>query len=211
MSVTYDLEKVKISFGHIIKRGLDLILGGLALILFAPVIVLIILAIKLDSPGPVLFRQIRAGLGGKPFTMYKFRTMFVDSDISDLAVRQSDPRVTRLGHWLRSFSLDELPQLANVLKGEMSLVGPRPLLPSQVDKFNAQERKRLRTLPGMTNLPAIKGRNSLTWQERIRLDTWYVENWSIWLDLEILLKTPWFVLQRSGVYAAREEDKSKVG
>lgn len=189
----------------LVKRLCDMTVAAVGLVLLAPLMAVIALLIKCESRGPALFCQVRVGLGGRPFTMYKFRTMVPGAEQGGLTVLSGDPRVTRLGHWLRSFSLDELPQLANVLQGEMSLVGPRPLLPKQIEKFTPFERTRLAVLPGMTNLPALKGRNSLSWDERMRWEIYYVEHWSLWLDLHILIRTLWIVPLRKGVYAASEE------
>jgi lipopolysaccharide/colanic/teichoic acid biosynthesis glycosyltransferase len=188
----------------LIKCLCDKAMAVLGLILLFPLLSLIALFIKLDSRGSVLFSQVRAGLGGRSFTMYKFRTMVPGAEQGGLSVLPADPRVTRMGHWLRSFSLDELPQLINILKGEMSLVGPRPLLPAQVEHMTPIERRRLEMLPGLTNLPALYGRNRLTFDKRMRFDVWYVEHWSLWLDAKILLKTPWIVLRRDGAYASPE-------
>lgn len=198
-----------------IKRVCDVTIAVLGLVVLFPLLALIALLIKLDSRGPTLFRQVRAGLGGHPFTMCKFRTMVPGSEQGGLSVLSSDPRVTRVGYWLRSFSLDELPQLLHIFTGDMSLVGPRPLLPEQVEQMTPQERRRLEMPPGLTNLPALYGRNHLTFDERMRLDVWYVEHWSLWLDVKILLKTPWVVLRREGVYtspeAAAAADRYRIG
>lgn len=192
-----------------VKRVCDVTVAAVGLITLAPLMALIALLIKLDSRGPILFCQNRIGLGGRSFTIYKFRTMIPGAEKGKLTVLSSDPRVTRLGYRLRSLSLDELPQFINVLKGEMSLIGPRPLLPEQTEKFTVHERKRLQMLPGMTNLPAIRGRNSLTWKERMELDVWYVENWSLLLDIEIFLRSIWVILQQKGVYAPNEQETHK--
>lgn len=189
-------------FSLYLKRVIDCLGAALMLMLLLPVMALIVLLIRLDSRGPVLFRQVRLGLGGRPFTMYKFRTMVPGSEQGGLSVLPSDPRVTSVGHWLRSLSLDELPQLIHVLTGDMSLVGPRPLLLEQVEQMTPQERRRLEMPPGLTNLPALYGRNRLTFDERMRLDVWYVEHWSLWLDAKIVWKTPWIVLRREGVYTS---------
>ncbi|MBW2040299.1 MAG: sugar transferase, partial [Deltaproteobacteria bacterium] len=149
------------------------------------------------------FRQERAGKGGKLFKTWKFRTMVVGAVNQGLGfnVAQDDPRITRVGRFLREWGLDELPQLINVLKGEMSIVGPRPTLNYQVDQYNNTQRRRLLVKPGITGWALIHGRNLLTWEERIRYDVWYVDHWSLWLDLWIMLKTLWIVLvTKEGVY-----------
>jgi len=191
-------------FSLSLKRVIDYLGAALMLLLLFPVMALIALLIKLDSRGPVLFRQVRLGLGERPFTMYKFRTMIPGAEQGGLSVLPSDPRVTSVGHWLRSLSLDELPQLIHILTGDMSLVGPRPLLPEQVEQMTAYERRRLQMPPGLTNFAVLYGRNRLTFEERMRLDVWYVEHWSLWLDAQILWKTPWIALRGEGAYTSPE-------
>ncbi len=186
-----------------LKRFFDVVVSAAGLTLLTIPFALISLAIKLDDGGPVFYRQVRAGKDGKPFHIWKFRTMVVGAEQQGLGlnVAKDDPRITRVGRFLRNFGLDELPQLINVLLGEMSLVGPRPTLPYQVQHYNEHQRKRLKMKPGITSLAVVSGRNALSWQERIELDIQYVENWSLWLDLKILLKTPWVVLvKREGLY-----------
>jgi lipopolysaccharide/colanic/teichoic acid biosynthesis glycosyltransferase len=173
---------------------------------------LIALAIRLDSPGPVIFRQVRVGKGGRLFTMYKFRTMRVGAEQEQERLRalneasgpifkiRNDPRVTRVGRILRRLSLDELPQLVNVLKGEMSLVGPRPPVPSEVEAYKPWQRQRLSAIPGMTGLWQISGRSDLTFDEMCLLDIYYIENWSPLLDLEIMLRTIPRVIMGEGAY-----------
>jgi lipopolysaccharide/colanic/teichoic acid biosynthesis glycosyltransferase len=170
-------------------------------------------AVRLDSPGPVLFRQKRVGERGEAFEMLKFRTMCVDAE-DKLAVlagsgdagnavlfkMRDDPRVTRVGRWMRRFSLDELPQLINVLRGEMSLVGPRPPLQREVDEYEPDAVRRLRVRPGLTGLWQVSGRSDLSWEESLRLDLWYVDNWSLVLDLQILFRTARAVVRGSGAY-----------
>lgn len=173
---------------------------------------LIALAIKLDSPGPVLFRQTRIGKGGKPFTLYKFRSMVDGADRQQEALRRAtgrsallfklrdDPRVTRVGRFLRRTSLDELPQFFNVLKGEMSVVGPRPPVPEEVAEYQDWHLQRLLVTPGLTGLWQVNGRSDLTFDEMVRLDLYYVENWSPWLDLKVILRTVPVVLTGRGAY-----------
>jgi exopolysaccharide biosynthesis polyprenyl glycosylphosphotransferase len=196
----------------LIKRAVD-ILGSITCILVAaPLTGLIMLAIKLDSPGPTIFRQTRVGLSGKLFEMYKFRTMHegAEEELEDLReldeidgvtfkIRQ-DPRTTRVGRFLRRTSLDELPQLLNVLRGEMSLVGPRPNLPKEVDRYMEWHKKRLQVPPGMTGMWQVSGRNLLSFDETALLDLYYIENWSLWLDCKILLQTIPTVLTGEGAF-----------
>jgi lipopolysaccharide/colanic/teichoic acid biosynthesis glycosyltransferase len=186
-----------------LKRLLDVAISLVGLTLLAIPFALIALAIKLDSKGPVFFRQERIGLNGRPFRVWKFRTMIEGAERKGLGytVAEDDPRITRLGRVLRNWSLDELPQLLNVLTGEMSLVGPRPTLPYQVQQYNEFQRRRLAMRPGITSLAVVSGRNALSWEERIHLDVRYIDRWSLRLDLKILLKTLWVVLiKREGLY-----------
>ena len=178
----------------------------------SPALLVLSVAIRTDSPGPVLFRQVRVGRNGRPFVMFKFRTMCVDAErrLTELHRQnehdgvlfkiRDDPRVTRVGRWLRRLSLDELPQLLNVVRGEMSLVGPRPPLPVEVDAYPEDMRRRLVVRPGMTGLWQVSGRSDLPWEEAVRLDLRYVENWSLSLDLVILLRTLTAVARASGAY-----------
>jgi exopolysaccharide biosynthesis polyprenyl glycosylphosphotransferase len=196
----------------IIKSFVDRAVSFTALAVALPVLAVIALAVKLDSRGPVLFRQIRVGQGGEEFGVYKFRTMVVNADalLAELAARnetdglmfkiRDDPRVTRVGRVLRRWSLDELPQLANVLFGHMSLVGPRPPLPSEVARYDGDVARRLLVKPGMTGLWQVSGRSDLTWEDGIRLDLYYVENWSLAADLSILWKTFGAVVRTRGAY-----------
>ena len=197
---------------RVVKGGLDRVVAALVLALIAPVLVVLAVAVKLSGPGPVLYRQQRVGVNGQVFTMLKFRSMVVDADravgalqgqnISDglLFKMREDPRVTRVGRVLRRFSLDELPQLFNVLGGSMSLVGPRPPLPGEVARYDASVSRRLLVKPGLTGLWQISGRSDLSWQESVRLDLRYVENWSLAMDLLILAKTARAVVSSSGAY-----------
>jgi exopolysaccharide biosynthesis polyprenyl glycosylphosphotransferase len=183
-----------------------------ALIMLSPLFVVIPVAIKLSDRGPVFFRQTRVGKNGNTFRVWKFRTMVVDAEQrkADLAAlnegagalfkMRRDPRVTRVGVWLRRYSLDELPQLFNVLVGSMSLVGPRPALPAETARYGDHMRRRLAVKPGITGLWQINGRSDLPWDEAVRLDLRYVENWSFALDLQILWKTWSAVFRGSGAY-----------
>ena len=196
----------------VIKGGLDRVTAALGLLFLSPLLCAVAVAIKLSGPGPVLFRQERVGVNGKAFTMLKFRSMVVDADrhldelraenISDgvLFKMRIDPRVTPIGRVLRRLSLDELPQLLNVLGGSMSLVGPRPPLPGEVARYDAPVHRRLLVKPGLTGLWQVSGRSDLPWEEAVRLDLRYVENWSLAMDLLILAKTVRAVLGSSGAY-----------
>ncbi len=194
------------------KRVFDLALAGAIVLIGLPVWVLIALLIKLGSPGPVLYGQPRVGRNGTRFQMLKFRSMYRDADqrLADLQAQneasgplfkmKNDPRVTPVGKWLRKFSLDEFPQLINVLKGEMSLVGPRPPLPLEVERYTRHDWRRLEVTPGMTGLWQVSGRSSLTFDEMVRLDLFYIENWSVGLDIQLILRTLPAVLFARGAY-----------
>jgi undecaprenyl phosphate N,N'-diacetylbacillosamine 1-phosphate transferase len=184
------------------KVCLDFLGSWLGIILMSPVIYLVGALIRLDSRGPIIFKQERIGKDGQPFMSYKFRSM-VDKATTiglGLNVCMNDDRITRVGKFLRNTSLDELPQLFNVLKGEMSIVGPRPTLAYQVKAYNAEQRRRLQVKPGITGWAQINGRNAIPWEDRIKLDVWYVDNWSLGLDLKILGRTLRTVLKREGLY-----------
>jgi len=189
-----------------LKRATDIALSSFSLtLLFIPFLVIAAL-IKLDSQGPVFFRQERMGKHGKPFHIWKFRTMVKDAVEHGLGfnVAKDDYRITRLGKILREWGLDELPQLINVLRGEMSIVGPRPTLRYQVEQYNDFQRRRLLVKPGIAGLAVAEGRNFFSWKQRINLDVWYVRHWSLWLDVKIILKTFWAVLvTRKGIYGAK--------
>jgi lipopolysaccharide/colanic/teichoic acid biosynthesis glycosyltransferase len=184
------------------KACLDYLGSWLGIILMSPVIYLVGALIRLDSRGPIIFKQERIGKDGQPFMSFKFRSM-VDKATTiglGLNVCMNDDRITRVGKFLRNTSLDELPQLFNVLKGEMSIVGPRPTLAYQVKAYNAEQRRRLQVKPGITGWAQINGRNAIPWEDRIKLDVWYVDNWSLGLDLRILGRTLRTVLKREGLY-----------
>jgi exopolysaccharide biosynthesis polyprenyl glycosylphosphotransferase len=209
-----------------VKRAVDIVASAAGLLLLAPVLAWTAVRIKLDSPGPVFYRHGRVGEGGRPFALIKFRTMFVEDCVGegyggDAAASQflqmledpvrrteyehnqkivDDPRVTRFGRFLRRLSLDELPQLVNVLRGEMSLVGPRPALPSEVSEYDRRELRRLAVTPGLSGLWQVSGRSNLGWADGIRLDLYYVENWSMTQDLQILWRTARAVLTSDGAY-----------
>ncbi|HPC94227.1 MAG TPA: sugar transferase [Sedimentisphaerales bacterium] len=192
---------------------LDILVAGVLLVLLAPLLLAIALAIRLSSSGPALFVQQRAGKGGKPFALYKFRTMRLDVEPFGPSPKSpEDPRLTRIGRWLRERSLDELPQLVNVLKGDMSLVGPRPLYVSQVAEWNERQRRRLSVRPGLTGLAQVSGRGALTREEKLECDVQYVEQVSLRLDAVILLKTLARLCGRRGIYEKRySQDESIRG
>ncbi|WP_233712276.1 sugar transferase [Kribbella turkmenica] len=207
------LERPSVSGGpHLLKSIFDRVVGFLLLIGIAPVLLVTALLVKLTSRGPVLFRQTRVGRGGERFEMLKFRTMVVDAEERKAELQvlnegngvlfklRDDPRVTRVGKYLRRFSIDELPQLVNVLRGDMSLVGPRPPLPAEVARYAIEDERRMLVKPGLTGLWQVSGRSDLTWEESMRLDLRYADNWSIALDLLILWKTARAVLGRDGAY-----------
>ncbi|WP_214110752.1 sugar transferase [Acrocarpospora catenulata] len=195
---------------RLIKNGFDRAVAGLALVLLAPLLAGLAIGVRATSKGPALFRQTRVGRDGVEFTILKFRTMRVDaearkvelvSDVEGVLFKiRHDPRLTRLGAWLRRHSLDELPQLLNVARGHMSLVGPRPPLPAEVARYGDDVRRRLLVRPGMTGLWQVNGRSDLSWEESVRLDLRYVENWSLMLDLQILWKTWSAVARGAGAY-----------
>ena len=174
------------------NRGADVVGASLGLVLASPVLAAAALAIKLEDRGPVLYRQRRVGHQGRDFDLLKLRTMVAGAETkgAGYAVDRGDPRITRTGRLLRRLSLDELPQLWNVVRGDMSLIGPRPTLRYQVDEYTERQRRRLEVKPGLTGWAQVNGRTKLPWDERIELDVWYVEHRSPWLDLKILLRTP---------------------
>jgi lipopolysaccharide/colanic/teichoic acid biosynthesis glycosyltransferase len=170
--------------------------------LASPLLLAAAIAVKLESRGPVIFKQRRVGRDGAEFDLYKLRTMAVGSDRGpDVALAQDDPRITRAGKLLRRYSLDELPNLVNVLRGEMAIVGPRPTIPSQVERYTEHQRRRLEVKPGLTGWAVVNGRVSLDWPERIELDVWYVDHRSLWLDVRILWKTFWLLVSGHGLYS----------
>lgn len=189
-------------FQRKIKRLADLILSFIGLIILSPLFLIVSVLVKLDSKGTVFFRYERVGENEKSFKPFKFRTLKQGAIKEGLGfnISEEDKRITKLGRILRKWSIDELPQLINVLRGEMSLVGPRPVFRYQVEKYNDFQRKRLLVKPGITGWALIHGRNLLSWEERIKYDVWYVENWSLFLDLKILLKTIKIVLLKEGLY-----------
>ena len=187
------------------RRAIDIAVSALGLIVASPLLAVAIVAIRLEGPGPALFRQLRAGRDGELFEMLKLRTMVAGAETTGagLAVDAGDPRITRVGALLRRSSLDELPNLINVLRGEMSLIGPRPTLPAQVAHYSERQRGRLAIRPGITGWAQVHGRAALPWPERIELDLYYIEHRSPGLDLQILTRTIAMVLGGSGLYKGR--------
>jgi lipopolysaccharide/colanic/teichoic acid biosynthesis glycosyltransferase len=186
-----------------VSRALDVLLAAALLVVTAPLLALAAIAIRLESRGPVFYRQLRVGRHGEPFQLWKLRTMVpgAESMGAGIYVIEGDTRITRVGRLLRRYSLDELPNLVNVLKGEMAVVGPRPTVQEQVDRYTDRQRRRLEVKPGITGWAQINGRTSLPWPERIELDVWYVENRSIRLDLRILAKTARMLATGHGLYS----------
>jgi len=183
---------------RIAKRILDILASFSVLSISLPLFMMIYIIIKIDVRGSTIFKQVRAGLNGKPFTIYKFRTM---KDLYDAEgnLLPDEERVTRLGYFLRRTSLDELPELFNVLKGDMSIVGPRPLLMEYLPLYTEEQTRRHEVKPGITGWAQVNGRNLLDWEKKFELDVWYVDNWSLWLDFKIILKTVMIILRREGI------------
>jgi lipopolysaccharide/colanic/teichoic acid biosynthesis glycosyltransferase len=186
----------------VLTRAFDAITAAIALAITSPLLAACALAIRLESPGPVIYRQRRVGRNGEPFEMLKLRTMVSGAEHigAGLAVNEGDPRITRTGALLRRFSLDELPNLINVLKGEMSIVGPRPTVQVQVDQYTDRQKRRLEVKPGITGWAQVNGRTSLPWNERIELDVWYVDHRSLKLDAQILARTIRMLVTGEGLY-----------
>jgi len=190
------------------KRSLDIVLSATGLLVLSPVLAVVALLVWCDLGLPVMFRQQRPGLKGKPFTLYKFRTMHDAVDMQGRSL-PDEQRLTRIGRLLRKTSLDELPELWNVLRGDMSLVGPRPLLMEYLPLYSARQARRHEVRPGLTGWAQIHGRNTLEWSERLELDVWYVDNRSFWLDVQILIRTIWIVLRAKGISEAGHVSKAK--
>lgn len=180
------------------KRLFDILLASPGLILLSPLLLLVGLLVRVRMGSPVIFQQIRPGLNGKPFFVYKFRTMKEVYDTQGQLLPDHQ-RLTRLGRFLRALSLDELPELLNVLRGEMSLVGPRPLLMQYLDRYTPEQARRHEVLPGMTGWAQVNGRNAITWEEKFRYDVWYVDHWSLKLDIKILFLSLLVVIRREGI------------
>jgi lipopolysaccharide/colanic/teichoic acid biosynthesis glycosyltransferase len=186
-----------------VNRLLDLVIAGLLLVVSAPLLGLAALAIKLESHGPVFYRQLRVGRDGRPFELWKLRTMVRGAERmgAGVYVLEGDSRITRVGRLLRRFSLDELPNLINVLRGDLAVVGPRPTVQEQVDRYTERQRRRLEVKPGITGWAQVNGRTSLPWPERIELDVWYVDHRSLRLDLAILARTARMLATGHGLYS----------
>lgn len=192
---------------NVIKRGFDVLVAAAGLLLCSPILTAFAIAIKLEDGGPILYVHPRVGRGGKLFPFFKFRTMSVGADKAGYEIDVGDQRITRIGNFLRRWSLDELPQLLNVLRGEMSLIGPRPTLAYQVEQYDARQKRRLDVRPGLTGLAQVRGRNSLTWPQRIDIDLEYIETYSLLLDLKILSRTFGAVVNPDGIYGHGWEQK----
>lgn len=186
-----------------LKRVLDIIIASVALVLLSPLYFYIAYKVRKNLGSPVLFRQVRPGLHGKPFEMVKFRTMTDERDAQGNLL-PNEQRLPKFGKMLRATSLDEMPELWNVIKGDMSIVGPRPLLMDYLPLYNEEQAKRHNVRPGMTGYAQVNGRNSISWEEKFKLDTWYVENQSIWLDFKIMFQTVKKVLVKEGINQSEE-------
>lgn len=186
--------------GLVFKRTCDFIAGVVALILLSPVMLILLILVWINMGWPVFFTQARPGLHGKVFKLAKFRSMRAATDQNGQSL-PDELRLTKLGKFMRSSSLDELPELVNVLKGEMSLVGPRPLLVEYLERYSPEQARRHEVLPGITGWAQINGRNAISWEDKFKLDVWYVDNWSIWLDLKIMLLTVGKVFKRESISA----------
>lgn len=180
------------------KRVLDLIITIPGMLLISPLLLLLAIVVRIRMGSPAIFKQVRPGHKGKLFSVYKYRTMTDEKDAAGNLL-PDEVRLTKLGRWLRSFSLDELPELFNVLRGEMSLVGPRPLLAQYLVRYTPEQARRHNVVPGITGWAQVNGRNALTWEDKFRYDVWYVDHWSLRLDIKILLRTMWIVITREGI------------
>jgi lipopolysaccharide/colanic/teichoic acid biosynthesis glycosyltransferase len=189
---------------HPVKRIFDVLLAALGALVLLPLHLIIAVLVRINLGSPVLFQQERPGYKGRPFKLYKFRSM-LDATNTDGEALPDAMRLTRFGRFLRSTSLDELPELFNILRGEMSWVGPRPLLMEYLPLYSAEQMRRHEVRPGLTGWAQVHGRNALTWQDKFALDVWYVDHWSFWLDLQILLMTVWKVLRREGISQEGQE------
>ncbi|HWR65296.1 MAG TPA: sugar transferase [Bellilinea sp.] len=190
--------RIKPARRHVSKRIFDVIISSLVLVIFSPVMAAIALILLIKHGRPVIFSQPRPGLKGKVFTLYKFRSMSNEYDHSGKPLSDTQ-RITPFGRFLRATSLDELPELYNVLRGEMSLIGPRPLLVEYLPRYSAEQNRRHDVLPGISGWAQVNGRNALSWEQKFALDVWYVDHWSFWLDLKIIFMTIWAVLRRHNI------------
>ena len=190
------------ALARIRRRAFDIVVAGIGTVFFTPVIAVLAAAVRIESPGHPIYTQTRVGKDGKPFAIYKLRTMVRGAEFTGagLAIQEGDDRITRVGALLRRYSLDELPNLWNVLRGEMSIIGPRPTVPVQVEQYTERQRERLAVKPGLTGWAQVNGRATLPWSERIKLDLWYVEHRSLKLDVRILAMTVEMVFSGKGLY-----------
>jgi lipopolysaccharide/colanic/teichoic acid biosynthesis glycosyltransferase len=188
--------------GHAVRRAFDIVVAGIALVFFGPVLLAAMVAIRLESPGSPIYRQRRVGLDGEEFDVLKLRTMVTGAEHigAGMAIDEGDTRITRVGGFLRRTSLDEIPNLINVLKGDMAIIGPRPTIPVQVAQYTERQRGRLSVKPGLTGWAQVNGRAALPWPDRIELDLWYIEHRSWRLDFQILMRTARMVLSGHGLY-----------
>lgn len=209
MNTNHDNKQLQ----KLIKEVADRLIAAIALVVFSPLLLIIAIAIYIRMGRPIVFSQPRPGKDNRIFTFYKFRTMTDDRDLAGNLL-PDEQRLTAFGQFLRRTSLDELPQLWNVLKGDLSLVGPRPLLVKYLDRYTPEQARRHEVKPGITGWVQINGRNALNWEEKFKLDIWYVDHWSLWLDLQILFLTIGKVLQQEGInqegYVTAEEFKGKI-
>lgn len=212
MNTEFSCGNLFTSSSKLLKSILDRLVAAIALLLFSPLLLIVALRIYTRMGKPIFYSPERAGKDGRVFTLYKFRTMTMECDRNGNLL-PDEQRLTVIGQFLRQSSLDELPQLWNVLKGDMSLVGPRPLHVRYLDRYTPEQTRRHKVKPGITGWAQINGRNGISWEEKFNFDVWYVEHWSLWLDLKILLLTSWKVLKREGIsqegYVAMEEFTGK--
>ncbi|MGD0596394.1 MAG: sugar transferase [Sedimentisphaerales bacterium] len=183
---------------HFVKRLFDIITSAAGLIVISPLLMVLVVLVRLKLGSPILFCQQRPGLGGKTFIIYKFRTMTDQCDASGNLLPDSQ-RLPAFGRFLRSTSFDELPELLNVLKGDMSIVGPRPLMMKYLGRYSPEQARRHEVKPGITGWAQINGRNAISWEDKFKLDVWYVDHWTLWLDMKIILKSIWMVITREGI------------
>jgi sugar transferase EpsL len=181
-----------------VKRSFDILICVLALLLLSPILILAALLVRFQLGSPILFKQLRPGLHGRPFAIYKFRTM-TDARDANGCLLSDAVRLTKLGRFLRATSIDELPEVFNVLKGDMSLIGPRPLLMQYLDRYTPEQARRHEVRPGITGWAQVNGRNAITWEEKFKLDVWYVDNQSLRLDIKIFFMTIWKIFKREGI------------
>ncbi len=194
-TTNYELSLV----AKLTKRIFDLLVSAIALLFLLPLLLIVAILVRIKLGSPVIFRQQRPGLDGRLFTIYKFRTMIAKTHDENGAILPDDKRLTPFGLWLRAVSFDELPELWNVLKGDMSLVGPRPLMVKYLDRYTPHQARRHEVKPGITGWAQVNGRNNITWEEKFDLDVWYVDNRSFWLDMKILARTVWQVVKRDNI------------